>query len=198
MYEVAIIGIDGAGKTTVGALLSDRLKAKGHRVELAHFKARDAALFGDIDRHGIEIPQEVRMIGYSLDLMAQHRHAEIASEDVVVWDRHICCLYAYFRALGLSTDWLDQVGTLIPQPDLTVWLRIEPLDAVERLDNSGRVRKPLENEDFLSVVHKQYSELRSRFSMIEINAARPLEKVVDEIEACCRIDGGNVHDSIYL
>lgn len=127
-----LIGLPGAGKTTVGADLADRL---GWR-------------FVDVDREitrlsGRSIPDVFRSDGEkSFRAMELRLTAELSSQQRIV--------------LAPGGGWAAQPGALdgLPAGTATVWLRVSPEEAIRRLGGSPQDRPLLAGPDPLGAVRK--------------------------------------------
>jgi dTMP kinase len=127
---VAFEGLDGSGKSTQVKLLSAWLeehKIKHHVFALFHnsiltvqfqtlnasglIGAREATLM-----HAAELAGRVEYLAKPLR----------AKGEVIIWDKYVVGARMRDRARGHPEDLLDALYSSFPEPDLTIYLRIEP------------------------------------------------------------------------
>ncbi len=134
---VAVVGPDGAGKSTSTTLLAERLTAAGHpavRVDRWDIADRDrypnaSCLTGDVAvarRCAALMPGTPRLL-FLLWASALALADRPAGPDETVlldgyWQKHAASEIAY----GADPSWVAAVGAGLPAADLTVYLRITP------------------------------------------------------------------------
>lgn len=138
---IVLEGLDGAGTTTQGALLADRLRASGVDVELtkeptdsgvgkiarsftdgqAHFEPETVALLFAADR--IEHTVEIRGL--------------LGAGTWVVSDRYVASSLAYQTSQGLPFEWVRTLNMRAMEPDATVFVDTSVAACVARLEARG-------------------------------------------------------------
>ncbi|WP_318306516.1 dTMP kinase [Amycolatopsis solani] len=142
---VAVVGADGAGKSTVTALLAERLTAAGHAAaRVDRWDIADAVryptascLTGDVAvarRCAALMPGVPRLL-FLLWASALALTGRPAGTGEILlldghWQKHAASEIAY----GADVSWVEAVGAGLPAADLTVHLRIDPEDAWARKD----------------------------------------------------------------
>lgn len=85
----------------------------------------------------------------------------------------------------MEIEWIKVLNKFAPEPDLTIYLDVEPSIGLQRKQSSTTKIKYLEeSESFLHRVRAIYKELVAKGLMIEVDASNDLENVVS---LCARI-----------
>ena len=195
---ISFEGIDGAGKSTHIQATADAFKAEGRDVTLTR------------EPGGTPLAEKLRqmVLGDAMDPLTESLLVFAARRDhlttvilpalerghVVLCDRFTDATFAYQgggRGFSLSTltqleRWVQTVGASFKEPDLTLWFKLEPRLAAERLA-SARVpdRFESESEQFFKAVHNAYLDRANaapeRFAPID--ASQTKEQVWDQLHA---------------
>ncbi|WP_314685759.1 dTMP kinase [uncultured Bifidobacterium sp.] len=189
-------GVDGSGKTTQVALLSDYLRDRGHKVVVTREPGGTAlgtGLRGMLLQGAGDAPIQTRAeaLLFAAD-RAQHVGEVIAPAlergDVVVCDRYIDSSLAY-QAGGreLTVDEVRRInmwacGGLLP--DRTYLLDIDPGGAMDRLDRR-RDRMESAGEGFRARTRASFLGLARREPgrFLVLDAGRPRERLAALIRA---------------
>jgi dTMP kinase len=122
----------------------------------------------------------------------------VSSSKHVIDERHIASTYAY-QIVGrecreLLPEFLDMERMMnkIITPDLYIYLDLDPKIAAERLKKSGKVldRFELEGEAFHQRVRDGYREYFKDHRSVIVDANRPPEPILKEIEQIIRRETG--------
>jgi len=177
---VAIEGIDGAGKSTLIKELEKRLP---------NIHATKEPSGGPIGRlikdWALKIQGDpyVDALLFAADRLDHYRR-EIApvlrNGKIVVCERYIESSIAYQGAAGVPIDFIEYINSLVPYPDLTFVLDIDPDLAIERIKGRGDVDK-YEYRDFLSRVREIYLQRAKTKGYYILNANKPINEIVKEI-----------------
>ena len=163
---IAIIGIDGSGKTTQVELLKN---ANRYSVSVHKASSDDRNVIENIHFKNYITYKQMLSVAMTMDLLRTYR-SEISTYDnftLNVWDRYKYCIQAYFTAEHISYKKTNILLEELRTPDLTIWLKIDPEVAEERIHKRGAA-KPLEYADFLSVVQQQYSEVLKNVNHVHV------------------------------
>ena len=186
-------GIDGAGKSTQVALLTERLSSLGHEVHLtaeptatASGKAIREALSGSVKKSECEMATM-----FVLDRIAHSKNeiAPLTSDGkIVISDRYYYSTLAY---QGQTTDytWAKTMNLGCPEikrPDLCIYLDLLPEQSLARIKARNEALEIYENLDKLTNVRNAFlsviDDLRKEGDKIFIvNADRSPEAIADEI-----------------
>lgn len=163
---IALVGIDGSGKSTQAARLAQALRARGHRARafengggrpiidgLAHRlgRADGAALIGRHGRVGTEL--WLRSLGITR-CIAWAR----ATGGIAVMDRYAHCQLATMHARGdqLTAPLARRLAAAAPRPDLLLWCAVDPAIAQQRVLARGRDEETI---DWLTAFDGAYRQL---------------------------------------
>ncbi|MET0414899.1 MAG: dTMP kinase [Actinoplanes sp.] len=175
---IALVGIDGSGKTTQAHLLAEELAATGLKAAYRrnaggrHWFGRLATRLGRADgedllgrRLMLVVESALRWLAILRSLLRRRITGEIA-----VMDRYAVCQYASLRAHGAAPAAERRarlVYRLFPKPDVTVLLAVDPQVAHDRIEARGYDHETLE---YLSGAQAAYRSLPEHADMIEVNA----------------------------
>jgi len=125
---IAIEGLDGAGKSTVGRILADAIGAKYIRLPPPKLELVYATLFQ-------EITSEARYAYYLSGVLSV---AEAARESrLIVADRFLASAHAMH--LDITSRLADALRALpLPAPDLTLYLEVDEATRRRRLHDRGK------------------------------------------------------------
>lgn len=180
MKHIAIVGIDGAGKTTLMNRLGSWLSEEcGRSCYFARTDRGNAKVLEGVEAgKGIIFSDSVRLMAYAFDLALKYiQVANMKGIDVVIWDRYTFCLDAYFLALGVDTTQARAVLAAIERPDIVLWLDVDPNIACQRIIKREGKCKPLENEEYLKIVREVYWNMERENSFARIDACLPPDDV---------------------
>lgn len=186
-YFIVFEGLDGSGKTTVSLRIVEALVREGFRA-LYTYEPYSEDFINLINNYG-------KRLGGAMEayLMAADRYNHVASVvvpalregKIVVSDRYYYSSLAYQGAKNVDIDWIKTLNKFAPEPDLAIYLDVEPDVGLRRKRSSTTKIKYLEeDEGFLRKVRMIYKELVARGMMIEVDASSDLEIVIKE---CVRI-----------
>jgi thymidylate kinase len=203
---VSLVGSDGAGKSTVSRLATERLAAAGATVErvdrwdIVDSPAYPATRFMKPDVPDTrlcvaEMPNPTRF----LFLMWSISHALLARTPPAVGDDSVTVLDGYWMkhaaseiVYGLDRAWAESVVSALPVSEQVLYLRLDPKRAWER--KVGRDVVPYEcgmdpdcsQENFLAHQDRilaQLDDWAERFGWITVDAGQPVDDVADQVVA---------------
>lgn len=178
--RIAIVGVDGAGKTTQVHKLKEWLEAKG-TVSVCKAQSLNRALVEEMQMEYKRF-KEVLSVAMALDL-AHTVKLDDPGSAYMIWDRYTYCVQAYFVAESIYNSSAQFILDQLPKPDLTIWIDSDPGVAAQRVLIRGQA-KLLENEPFLKKVRQAYCEiLRDEPNVIPVNGNLTPEEVHKEIIA---------------
>lgn len=187
---VALVGVDGSGKTTQAHRLADALTAAG--LPATYWQnAGGRRWFGRLARR-LGRPDAERLLGRNGLLLAESvlRWLAIARallrsrlrRRVAVMDRYAVCQYASIRSHG-GGRWWERAARLayriFPQPDVTFLLSVAPDEAYRRIDARGTDHESLA---FLAASSDAYRSLPEFPTFVLIDANRPPDDVTRQIQ----------------
>ncbi|MFF5175051.1 dTMP kinase [Micromonospora sp. NPDC000089] len=190
LRRVALIGIDGSGKTTQAHRLAGALTAAG-RPATYHRNAGGRRWLGRL-AHRLGRPDAQRLLGRDglLVLESALRWLAIAAAllsclvtgRTAVMDRYAACQYASIRAHG-GQRWerLARAGyRIFPRPQVTFLLSLDPAEAYRRIERRGDDHETM---GWLTAADAAYRSLPEYPSFVLVDAAAAPDEVARLIEA---------------
>jgi len=136
---ICIEGLDGCGKTTQAKLLVKKLQNVGHRAMYTAepSKGKIGKFIKKYCLHGGKrISTVVEALLFAADRY-EHVTTEIIpalnEEKIVVSDRYVYSSLAYQGAAGINLDWIETINQHAIEPDLALFIDVEPKTVVQRL-----------------------------------------------------------------
>jgi dTMP kinase len=182
---VALIGIDGSGKSTQARWLADWLTATGTPASY-HRNAAGRVFFGRVARRLGRRDAE-HLLGVRMFLLVETtlRWLVIAralllarlTGTVAVMDRHVACQYVSITVRSGRPRWSRRLFAAFPAPDVICYLAVPPEVAQARVDARGKDHEEL---DYLVACDRAYRALPEApgFTMVDA-AANPASVQAD-------------------
>ena len=172
---ITLDGIDGVGKSTISALLKERLNAyiiKGVRDDYVDKLAYSS---NHID---------VKCLYYLASFIDSALDSKIERNEIIVFDKSFYSTIVYHKLLGSKIN-IEKILTEIVAPDLKVYLTCPRFLWQERLKKRNKIdwyeKQLLESEEFASKIEDAYSEL-GLIRIENINIEDTFYKIVDLID----------------
>lgn len=161
---IAIEGIDGAGTTTQARMLAGWMQQVGLSTHLTCEPSP-----GPLGRLIREIlTQRTRPVdraalallfaGDRVDHVRHEVEPKLERGAHVVTDRYVYSSIAY-QGLDLDLEWVAAINGLAPEPDLTVYIRVDPAVARERRAARGSQQEIFETAPQQERICRRYDEL---------------------------------------
>ena len=195
---IALEGIDGAGKTTVLAALTERLEDAGH--EVVRVREPGGTAVGESLRNLLlEGPP---MSAWAEALMFAADRAQLVEEVVrpalarsawVLSDRSVYSSLAYQgagRGLGIGqVRQINEPGLSGTWPDLVILLTVGPEAGLARQERADRIGS--EGDSLLPSVAEAFERLASQDPdrFVVIDAEQSFERVIDQVWAAAQARG---------
>jgi dTMP kinase len=196
---IVIEGMDGSGRSTQIALLTEWLESEGYAVQTMGLR-RSGLVAKDIDALTAEntVTRMTLTLMYAADFYDQLEHRiipSLRSDFVVLADRYFYTLIARAAARGIQSDYLHGLYEMALRPDLTFWLNVRPEIAFDRefrkshaisYWESGRDMS-LSNDLFQSFImyqakiRKQFETLAERHGFLAIDGEASMATVNAEL-----------------
>jgi dTMP kinase len=198
LRTVALIGIDGSGKTTQARRLAAELTAAGYPATYhqnaggRRWFGRLAARFGKADQAGHADAEA--LLGRRLMLLIESVLRWLAifrallrrssAGDIAVMDRYAACQYASIRARGRRATAGERTARLayrlLPAPDVTFFLSVRPAVAYHRVEERGYDHETIE---YLAAADAAYRSLPEYAGVVVIDANGTPDEVNAKIHA---------------
>ena len=201
---ISFEGIDGAGKSTHIQALADRFQESGREVTLTREpggtalaeKLRQMVLNDAMD----PLTESLLVFAARRDHLATVILPALAKGHVVLCDRFTDATFAYQgggRGFDLQTlqqleSWVQTSGDVFIEPELTLWVVLEPHLAAKRLAQA-RVPDRFESQPvkFFQSVHAAYLDRAAaapnRFA--QIDASKTVEAVWEQVLDTVKVKG---------
>jgi dTMP kinase len=188
---IALVGIDGSGKTTQAHRLADALTA--HGAPATYWQNAGGRRWLGRLAHRLGRPDAQRLLGRDGLLAVECILRWLAILRALTWsrmtgrvavmDRYAACQYVSIRAhrRGPVADrvvgWerLARLGyRVFPRPDLTILLAVDPAEAYRRIERRGTDHESLE---FLARSVEAYRRLPEAAGFVAVDAGRTPDEV---------------------
>lgn len=195
---IAFMGLDGCGKSTHAARLSQVLKAyEGKTVHVLHgYEPRKHIhnLDGYVKAHNEEplkilLPNN-RSAALILDLWENVEYKIkpwIQNGDIVILESYYYNSLAFAPLLGADTRLIHDLIGILPVPDLTVYLSLTPKQSWERVNvrhaSTGMKIKLKEQPEYLEKAYQIYQSLKTNENVITVDAWGTFEEVDNQINS---------------
>lgn len=187
---VAIIGIDGSGKTTSGKSFAALLRSKGKNAEYAKLVHEDSPfvkyykLLLQRDRAFLDdgVAQNYAFVFERYRSALTQLVPLLEIRDVVVLDRYVHCDIAFSQARGRRSDMFEDLLKSVPQVDLGFVLDLPAELAMRRIrQRNDKVWDFQENQDLLLRAREQYLNVAVKFGFHVIDAEMTTDQIVQSM-----------------
>ncbi|MEV5533682.1 AAA family ATPase [Streptomyces prunicolor] len=171
---IEIAGVDGAGKTTLTKMLASHLGFEGCKMDpfSDDFHRRLTYLRDNLGQRSVDA---ARSMALGLCILR-----EIAEQDGPrVYDRHLESARMWWSVMGIS-PLPEEVLETIPEPDLVVFLDIDPEVAAQRMLRS-RMESDVIRQQFGARCIEYLRSMALRRDWIVVDATAPLDVVWPQI-----------------
>lgn len=160
---ICIEGLDGCGKSTQAKLLVKRLK-KNHNAVYTAEPSRGK--IGTYIRENYLYGEKRFSVVLEALLFAADRIEHLESEIfpfldkgfLVISDRYVYSSLAYQGAAGLSIEWIEKINDHAIQPDLAVFIDVNPETVMSRLKPKKSVMENLETQKKVREIYLKFVE----------------------------------------
>lgn len=164
---VAIEGVDGAGKTTISALLAQYLGERG--IACALSKEPTGLSYGRQLRESaksgrLSVEQELKFfLKDRIDHAGRSIRPALEYGAVVILDRYYWSTAAYQGARGIDPfEIIAQNEAHVPRPDLVLLLDVDPTAGLNRVRIRGDIPNEFEKVQALSEARAIFNQLHER------------------------------------
>ncbi|MBE6597387.1 MAG: dTMP kinase [Ruminococcaceae bacterium] len=188
-------GIDGAGKTTQAAMLSEKLRELGRKVYMTaeptgfqSGKELREVLSGKVKKSDCQIA-----LMFTLDRVAHNIDAELGIEKMLSEGIDVICDRYYYSTLAyqgsvVDYGWVKNLNTACPEirhPDICVFLDLTPEESMRRICRGRESTEIYENTETLTRVRNSFmavlEDLGDEDRIAIIDASRGIEDIQKDI-----------------
>jgi len=187
-------GVDGSGISTQAARLQSWLQEKTGTKVLLTKEPSDGpvgmlirqALTGRVQGFDSET-LALLFAADRIDHLAHRVLPAVRNGHHVVCDRYLLSSLAY-QGQTLTQQWIKEINAKAIEPDLTLFIRVDPGITLSRISNNRFQVDLFERENILREVLHNYDRLISEQmakggNIVEIDGSRPLEEVTQNIRS---------------
>lgn len=182
-YFIVLEGLDGSGKTTVAQAIVNMLKDKD--IDSIYTYEPYESIFTEILKKAGE---SMGAIIETLLMAADRYHhineviePKLKEGKVVVSDRYYYSSIAYQGARGADIAWIRAVNKFALNPDVAIYLDIDPGKGLARKVNTATRVKYLQKDlNTLKKVRSIYLDLVRNGELLMVDATKPLDEVIRE------------------
>ena len=197
---VCLVGIDGAGKTTIGRLFAETVSGQVeyryvwcntqawivHGVVALSRLLRGGSQGGDAAREAIKARRPPWLRAYYALLVADYVRHVLVAVSFRLWRGHnvIADRYAFDVAVsvGIKLGWderqmvrtVERLLRILPEPSFLFYLDVPAQVALERKDDVPSL-------DFLLARQAIYERLAERYGMIRLDGTAPPARIVERM-----------------
>lgn len=160
---ICIEGLDGCGKTTQAKLLAKKLRNSKNAVYTAEPSRgkigtyiRKSYLYG-----GKRLSSVLEALLFAADRIEHVENEVIPALNegrLVISDRYVYSSLAYQGAAGLSLEWIEKVNEHALQPDLAVFIDVNPETVMNRLKPKKSVMETLDTQKKVREIYLKFVE----------------------------------------
>ena len=181
---IVIEGPDGSGTSLHSNMLAERLMERGIEVLLTA-EPTDGPIGTNIRTllHGTEMPQ-----ADAVQLLFCADRAEHVAKDIipaleagktVITDRYTLSTILYGSAQGLDENWLKEINSKFPTPDLRI-ITLPPIEVCfERMKRREKLDQ-YEKEQFQRTVYDLYAAYKNS-NTVKVDTSREKQDTADEV-----------------
>ena len=191
---IEVLGIDGSGKTSVCKTVANLSEFKKQLIFLNGFEKREFSNEIDLilkginkDRNEVFSDKFINMLWMS-DLINTTFSTIIPtlnSGKKVILDRYLLSAKVYSIATTSSDiSYLFDIYNILPQPELYIYLKVEPEIAFKRILKRGSTRTYYENISGLQKIKSTYEDYLGKMNNVKvIDANDDFDKVISNIKS---------------
>lgn len=181
---VVVDGIDRVGKSTLINGLLLEMNSAGIKTIKMQFPNREGAIGRMLDRYlkgQIKLVKEASVLAFLADMAQEINKIMIYIRKGynVICDRYTLSTFAYGMAQGgLTSEWLRQATTLLPEPDLTLVLLGDPRELQIRHGYGNEITEKIElQEKVRDNMRSELSQMRMNYAILDVEVSHTREEI---------------------
>jgi dTMP kinase len=183
-FFVVLEGLDGAGKTSIAYRLIEDLRSMGYRAEYTYEPYDTDFVRALKEKYNSYRDAYLDALTYAADRLIHYRSViepVLESGGIVICDRYYYSSVAYQSAQGADPEWVLIVNRYAPDPDIAIYLDVEPETGLRRRRGLYTRFPEYEKLDFLMNVRKYYLWMVERGLLKLVDANRGFEEVYNDV-----------------
>jgi dTMP kinase len=178
-------GIDGAGSNTQTDLLVKNLSKRVHNVTSTEEPTSQSIgrYIRLILQHKEKVSAKALQLLFTAD-RADHVenliNPEIQKNNFIVSARYFYSTIA-FGSLKFNPEWLYQINSTFPKPDLCFYLDLPAEEAIKRISARGNDIELFEKKETLEKVRQNYLSITDKYDIIKLDATKSPEEISNEV-----------------
>jgi thymidylate kinase len=181
--QIALVGIDGTGKTTLTQSLCTALTQTGQSALGLRIKSHNDILFSHIEAiYDYSVSMETRFAGSMLDLLHIYfKYTEEEKQDYLIWDRFSYCLINYAKILRIQNAEVEKILGILKRPDYVFLLDMDATLAQERIKKRGKPLRETDQIAFQQHLREYYHAQAQEEGFIILDAIEKTEVLTEQI-----------------
>lgn len=172
-------GLDNCGKTTIITLLEKYYIENGIKVEISkEFKTPIGELLKELIV-AKEADPILKTFLFAADRYYRMKDKIFNEDTLYLFDRYVPSAVAYRDAEGCNIDWVKEVNSIFPEPDLCFYIDISPEESIFR--NSDLKFNIKYDKDFLLNAKKCYDRNLTGNTCVKIDGSKSIDEILDII-----------------
>ena len=185
---ITIEGIDGVGKSSQAALLSEFLRARGY--DVIELKEPTNGFWGkkikNLSKKGRDVSPKEECKWFVKDRVEdveKNINPALKSGKIVIMDRYYYSNMAYQGALGLDVKTIQEENEKFsPRPDLVIILDAPPKTGLDRIKNQRKEDlNYFENLEYQIKVRERFLNMKDFDNVRILDGSKTLDEVQEDI-----------------
>lgn len=183
-FFIVLEGLDGAGKTSIAYRLIDEFRSMGYEAIYTYEPYDSEYVKALKSKYGSFRDAYLDALTYAADRLIHYRGVikpVLEKGGIVVCDRYYYSSVAYQSAQGAEPEWVLTINKYAPDPDVAIYLDVEPEIGLRRRRGLGTRFPEYEKLDFLIKVREYYLWMVERGLLRFVDANRVFEDVYRDV-----------------
>lgn len=180
MLNIALEGIDNAGKTTLSKKLVDDLQKENIKVVISKELTTDVGNIIKLAfKNNTKLSPKQKTLLFASDRLERYQELQKQDIDVVIWDRYVYSALVYREMESCDMDWVKEVNIIFPNADLNIYLDVDIDLSIKR---GIEANKPCPySKEQLQKCKDIYSRYILNSELISVNSISDYEKIKNMI-----------------
>lgn len=174
-------GLDNCGKTTLVKMLKDYYDKVGVETEISReFETNIGIELKKMAKEG-KLDPIIKSYLFATDryIRMKNLSQEDLQNKIMLFDRYVPSAIAYRMSEGIDKNWITNINSIFPKPDLGFFIDITPDESIKR-NNDDKFNIKYTKEQ-LEKVRESYLSILDENNLIYINGMQPIERVFNDV-----------------